>query len=420
MVAEMMLITQESAWDTGATNGSHVGLAQQDPRYWPATRNPEKDTLATINALIKNDKANPSYKLQDLVESVQRSGQPEEYGQWEKEAKHIVDEYGGGAEGSVTHQYYEPFQFTVGQPDGPKGENFWQAALRLAAKVRWRFFVVGNFIYYMSDDDLLKSKPVMIIDDNDPGIENIDGDLMDDGKPATELTIECRMDAWDGDPGEVVQLKSTMGPGAGRWLIWTIHQPFFTDKTTITIKRPQKALKEPAPTLTSSSRDAGRIYSGGTVDGDGLRDKIVNAAELALSSKYHYHYLQSRPMPRSLFSKEAQAGIDCSAFVTLVYKAAGADDPNGFAYNGTGNTTTLMSHGKKTGTYSRGDLVFYRSPEHVGVYIGDGMVIEMGGDPGPRKVPINYRNDMIGVYTYNLDPNNHPALYLQEHLRTGK
>jgi cell wall-associated NlpC family hydrolase len=51
--------------------------------------------------------------------------------------------------------------------------------------------------------------------------------------------------------------------------------------------------------------------------------------------------------------------LDCSEFVTLVYKAAGVVDPNGRGYNGTGYTGTLVANGTRTSNPQPGDLVFY-------------------------------------------------------------
>jgi cell wall-associated NlpC family hydrolase len=61
-----------------------------------------------------------------------------------------------------------------------------------------------------------------------------------------------------------------------------------------------------------------------------------------------------------------------------------------------------MAGGRRTSNPQPGDMVFYRSPEHVGIYIGDGKVIEMGGTPGPLKLPVTYRSDRIGYWTFDL------------------
>lgn len=70
---------------------------------------------------------------------------------------------------------------------------------------------------------------------------------------------------------------------------------------------------------------------------------------------------------------------DCSAFVTACYAWAGAPDPNGLGYNGTGYTGTLLSHGvaisKEQAT--GGDVIVYGS----GTGDHTALVIEGGSDP---------------------------------------
>jgi cell wall-associated NlpC family hydrolase len=63
-----------------------------------------------------------------------------------------------------------------------------------------------------------------------------------------------------------------------------------------------------------------------------------------------------------------------------------------------------MANGTKihAGKLKPGDMVFYRSPEHVAIYIDNGQVIEFGGNPGPRIEPVNYRNDILGYYSFDL------------------
>ena len=375
---------------------------------WPASRDVSADAAGYFKAAIAEDKSNPGLTLQMLCQNVQKSGTPDgsNYAEFEEESKKWVEEYGAGPGGSITTQYAQQYQFTRGQPGGPKDEDTWAAGVRLAAEVNWYFFNVGYTVYFVDKADLLASKPIMTIDEDDDGIETVDFDW-DTGKNVNEVEITCRAEKWFAMPGEVVRLKPTLGPvgraPADRWIVSRISRPIFSTLTTITLKQPIDPKKEPAPTLASRTTDAGGILTGGTVDGNGFRDKIVNAAELAMTKK-PYAYIQKRPMPKNLYSQEAiKGGIDCSAFAILCYKAAGCQDPNGTNYNGTGNTTSLMANGHRVGEPQRGDLVFYANPDHVAVYVGDGMVIEQGGQGGPRKLSINYRVK-TGVYGFELGP----------------
>jgi cell wall-associated NlpC family hydrolase len=142
--------------------------------------------------------------------------------------------------------------------------------------------------------------------------------------------------------------------------------------------------------------------SGGSEEG--VRARVVEAAESALASE-SYRYAQVRPMASSLLDAEAYTTTDCSSFVTLCYKAAGARDPNGRDYDGTGYTGTLVEQGRWVDDPEPGDLVFYGEartrPVHVALYVGDGKAISFGTDP-MVKVPVSYRPDLLGYMQYDL------------------
>lgn len=264
----IMVITQESGVTTEATNGTHVGLFQQNNQpgsIWRqlggATRDPTKDAKAFFHQLEAVYKSAPmSTSAAGYCEMVQVSGQGSLYAQWEDEARATVKEYNGGSGGEAVEDstyertYARQFQFTRGQPDGPKNENSWQAGQRLADQVRKRLFVVGNTVYYYDDNQLLKAKPIMVIDEDSEGITSIDFDC-DEDKATNEATIICRAERWLAHPGEVVTLQDTMGKAKGRWLVQNISRPLFSEDTTITLYRPIDPLKEPAPELNTVTKE---------------------------------------------------------------------------------------------------------------------------------------------------------------------
>lgn len=131
-------------------------------------------------------------------------------------------------------------------------------------------------------------------------------------------------------------------------------------------------------------------------------------------------YGQVRPMPDSLYSKEALAGgrIDCSCFATLVFKEAGAPDPNGRAYSGEGYTGTLWNNGAAaTGAPRALDLALYgdvyATSGHVAVVINASEVISFGHTPIERY-PIRYRSDFKGIRRYEVATPEPLAHFLEE------
>ena len=131
-----------------------------------------------------------------------------------------------------------------------------------------------------------------------------------------------------------------------------------------------------------------------------IRQRILAEALYLYNNRLRIHYAQIRPM-RSL-NKGHSLGqtMDCSEMATVVYKRAGASDPNRMFFNGTGNTTTLMRHGRNVALSQAkiGDLVLYRG--HVAVYAGHGRVVSHGSEGGPYLCHIDYRSDRIAIRSY--------------------
>ena len=130
--------------------------------------------------------------------------------------------------------------------------------------------------------------------------------------------------------------------------------------------------------------------------GDPHRQGVVDYARWGVAHEPAIHYEQVRPYdaePRKLPKR-----IDCSAFSKLAYQDAGASTPDGLPW-GYGNTTSLQQHGVRVLAPEPGDLVFYRDPDHVGIYVGNGQVIEHGDEGGPR-LELEWYRTVTNVVSY--------------------
>lgn len=406
MLSALMCSMQESKLtNSKGEEGVNVGpFDQNEHDGWPASGDVGTDAAAYFKIAIANDKSEPKYTLAALVQSVQRSGAGEaKYRPHREDAEKILKEYGEKGIGAKhAHTYDKEYDFHVGPPDGPTGENFWEASERLAKEVNWRRYVVGNTFYYVKDSDLMARKPVAEFDEDTEGIEDILGTI-DAGLPVSEAIVKCRATRWFAPPGSVIKIKNT-GPFNGRWLVFVIWRDLFSTECEIKLHQPEDSKPEKASEKVevNKSEEGQSLILGNHISGGTARERIVEAARWGLAHQSEFRYEQYRPMAKSLFEKFAFTHTDCSAFATLCYKAAGVVDPNGYGYNGAGNTTSLKAHGSKTNTPEPGDLVFYNNPEHVAVYIGEAKVIELGGTPGPNEEPINYRT-VAEVRSYNLE-----------------
>lgn len=93
-----------------------------------------------------------------------------------------------------------------------------------------------------------------------------------------------------------------------------------------------------------------------------IRDQFVEWLMWGVYNHDRFIYSERRPIPVKL--KPAAKGpivTDCSGFITLMAKWAGAPDPNGLKYNGEGYTGTLLDYGllMLEAKALPGDLIIY-------------------------------------------------------------
>lgn len=132
----------------------------------------------------------------------------------------------------------------------------------------------------------------------------------------------------------------------------------------------------------------------------GLREKIVAEAQWGLSNAAGIHYQQLRPMDGVNQRHKLPLNTDCSGFVTLCYKWAGAGDPNGLGFNGQGYTGTLLSYltSIPQSQVKAGDLCLWArngKGEHVSMVSepgSDPLLISHGEESGPYTVRFSSSN----------------------------
>lgn len=285
--------------------GGHVGCFQQDPRYWPASRNIPKDAKAFYHKLGQVFSAHPNYSDGEAIYTVQNPGPYEGsvhkaiglYERWLPEAVRIVADYGvvkGGqgsaadanntynaGQGDVVYEFYRgrpptsSYQKKHGDAKWGK-ENTWDCWQRLASEVQWRCFFVSGTFYFISEDDLWKQKPIVTIDHHEEGIIEFDGNYDSQGS-SSDVTITCRMGRWAAPPGSIIRIKDH-GPWDGRWLVNDVSRGLFESTGTITLKKPLPALPEPGDSNVNSSGTpvSGRWARGGGKGGGGAAGDLVN------------------------------------------------------------------------------------------------------------------------------------------------
>ena len=413
LVTSMMVCIQESVLvniPAGRGDLDSVGLFQQRPSQgWPATGVIETDAAEFFRRCIALDEREPGLQLWALAQGVQRSAHPEAYDQWRDESGDIVDSYGAADDVGEDVELAIPYVFTRGTPGKP--EDTWSALGRLADEVGWRRFMVAGSCYFMSDRELLRSSPRATISEQSDGVHSINCEY-EQGTRHGRVTVKASLGRWAAPPGSVIKLRD-LGPLNGNWLVERIRHPLFSDQGTAELIRPEPKLPEPRPEVEIVRRDQSNQF-GLEVAGGSVRQRIVAVAEEAFSRRRDYVYRQHRPYPPRLFSRAALNSVDCSSFFILCYKEAGAGDPNGTRFDGSGNTHSLVLRGRWTNDPLPGDAAFYgpggqlpaylggtrRPPEHVAVYIGEGAIISFGSTPIRRFDTVDYRDDFQGFMTF--------------------
>ena len=116
--------------------------------------------------------------------------------------------------------------------------------MRLGAEVKWRPFVVGNSLYYMSEEALYGRRPRYEVTPDHDAVVDLGYDV-DWGKAASEATLVVTLAKWGAPPGSVILLDG-WGALDGRWLVASTSRDYFSPLADVKLVQPARALLEPA------------------------------------------------------------------------------------------------------------------------------------------------------------------------------
>jgi murein DD-endopeptidase MepM/ murein hydrolase activator NlpD len=297
IIAAIQTIIQEStARNLKSGDAAHgggqwdsAGLFQQTGSWGSYQDRTDPATAARLfyKEAIRMDRFEPHVENWTLAADVQRPAQQYRgaYAQWREEAERLANAYGlpgGDDEGSAASANLmgdssfgagSQYLYYRGKPAESGSiwlrEDSWTCIRRLADEVGWRAFFISGVFYFMSDDDLFKTQPIMIFDESTPGIEGIGFDI-DIGKKTSEISVDARTGRWLAPPGAVVLAKN-LGPANGRWLVHQFERSIFDTKASITCAKPQAQLPEPLddqiqtpPSWSGFGQPANRNQQGAT------------------------------------------------------------------------------------------------------------------------------------------------------------
>lgn len=228
----------------------------------------------------------------------------------------------GGSGGSLTELQPQRYPF-----EEKAKEDHWKCITRLGGQVNWRVFESAGWVYFIAEPTLLDSHQRMVIGDSTPGVldTTIKGDQ---GKEKDEVTIEAMTNAWAAPPGSAVVLEDH-GPADGTYLVEQIESPLRKRivPAQITLKRPTKPKKEPAPPTKSRSVSfgSGAKDESAPADAPPAIGKMIAEVD-ATDNTFHYQWGGGHESVDALHKR--LKGYDCSGYVSHVLWAGGLlDEP---------------------------------------------------------------------------------------------
>lgn len=309
LIIAVATVTQESGAKRSATNGQFVGLFQQSSRYgWPATRDPKKDAPAFFAKEIPFRKSHATMQNGEIAQQVQGAiGGPinatyaHDVQQWVEEATHTVKEFLGGdslsehgGSGLPEHGGTEvyPKQYNFDSDPDKKGKNYLNAIYDLGDEVNWRAYWVRDVLHFSDEERLFRSRARARIVRGQNGVESVSfGWALH--KKLNQMIVKVHMDKWFCPVGTVVVLGQfgvsggdkphEGGPARGRWLVNRIERNVFNDLATVTLTKPIRKKKEPAP--EAGTRQVGDAAAVGGDTAQGTPKQIIDDVVLPLARR---------------------------------------------------------------------------------------------------------------------------------------
>lgn len=291
--------------------------------------------------------------------SVQRSAYPTAPAKWLPEARRNVGIITGSKDFSDTTALgglsggtrAKPYEFSRGSPGQP--ETSWDCMGRLADEVKWRRFMRGGALWFVSDDWLKKQTPRFAFATGARGVIGIDFDT-DARRNAAEARVTALAKRWSVLPGDVVTV-SGQGAGDGLWIVGETRRTLASDSTEITLQRPQATLPEPAPTQDTSVSVGGDVLTSGSAAG-GQAQQLYAACKAISDKGYPYVWGGGHPT----VGNPNGGGYDCSGSVCAALGAAGL----GYHTGGTSDVSGTIA--AQWGAPGRGKaFTVWASAEHV-------------------------------------------------------
>jgi hypothetical protein len=308
---------------------------------------------------VELERKHPDWTAGKIAQTIQGSAYPGRYDKTKVAAQALLRAWGGAGgslegTGSRSSSYAKPYQF-----NRKVGESAYGSITRLAEEVGWRFFPVGEAVYYMSEEQLYNRRIRYTFRPDDGIVLDLNYDV-DWGKPVSEATMQVNLDRWGAPPGSVIELEGWNIPD-GRWLVASVRRDWFSPIAEVSIKQPGKAKMEPAPERVTRT-------SGGTTDAPATDASAGGKAGTLfnLAKQFSGSYVYGGGHGPRLVSLRVSDNLDCSSSTSLALYRAGmwdsqttarvSGDFSNWGNAGTGDQVTVWYNAGHVFTQFSGDL----------------------------------------------------------------
>lgn len=319
----------ESGWLKSAAEqkfGTHKGVFQADQKYsGPGGPIPASQLRTQTHFFLVGGR---SFRAGGAIDATRKQktstvgmlaqyvevsdGSAAYYDSFFKQARKVLDAWGGITESSSSgKQRRKRYEFEV-----QNRETYWDAIQRMAGEVNWvAFFTAGTF-YFISEEDLFKSRARYRFSEASEGISNIDF-RQDERRTPKTGTVSARINRWAVPPGLCVHIDD-LGPASGKWLVQSVERSLFSAEATLAIIQPLPEKVEPFLGFVTEQAGGGADLNDAIIKNGALADRLYQSAQQIGRHQYPYVWgggHKKAGIPDNGTGRDKGKGYDCSGGV---------------------------------------------------------------------------------------------------------
>lgn len=311
----------ESGWKRSAAEkkfGTHKGVFQSDQIPAQQLRKQTHYFLVGGKSFASGGAIMAARRETDTigmaVQKVEISdGSGPYYDSFVDKSRKILNAWGGKSDSaSQGKQRRKHYEFAV-----DNRETYWDAIQRMATEVNWRAFFSAGVFFYISEEDLFKSRARYNLSEAMEGVDNIDFHHDARRTPKT-ATATVRINRWAIPPGICVNIEH-LGVANGKWLVQSVERSLFSAQATLNLIQPLPEKKEPFEGFITDTNVGANVRNNDAIIKEGeLAERLYQAAQEIGRHQYPYVWgggHKKAGTPDGGTGRDPGIGMDCSGGV---------------------------------------------------------------------------------------------------------